>query len=99
MFSNQTGKFLYTSSKGNNYHIFFHEIDSNSTCIDSMKNITKSEMILDRLRALIRMKLQGVVPKHQVIETKIFAAYKAEIQSTHMTYQLVPPNYHRRNIA
>ena len=64
-----------------------------------MKNITKSEMILDRLRALIRMKLQGVVPKHQVIETKIFAAYKAEIQSTHMTYQLVPPNYHRRNIA
>ena len=56
-------------------------------------------MILDRLRALIRMKLQGIVPKHQVLDNKISAAYKSEIQATHMTYHIFPPGDHCRKIA
>ena len=99
MFSDQTGKFTHTSIKGNNYQIIVHEIDCNSTWIKPMKNRTEGEMILAWRRALARIKLQGIVPKHQVLDNEISAAYKAEIQATHMTYQLVPPDDHHRNIA
>ena len=77
MFSNQTGKFLHTSSKGNNCQIIFHYIDGNSTWTEPMKNRTESEMILARGHALIRMKLQDIVPKQQVLDNEISAAYKA----------------------
>ena len=99
MFSYQTGKFPHASSKGHNYQMIVHEIDGNSTWIKPMKNRTKGEMILARRHALARMKLQGINPKHQVQDIKISAAYKAEIQAMHMTYHLVLPNDHHRNIA
>ena len=77
MFSNQTGKLPHASSKGNNYQMIVHEIYGNSTWIDPMKNRTEGEMILARCCVLIRMKLQGIVPKHQVLDKEISAAYKA----------------------
>ena len=64
-----------------------------------MKNRTKGEMILARRRALNRMRLQSIVPTHQVLDNEISAAYKTKINATNMTYQLVPPDDHRRNIA
>ena len=45
------------------------------------------------------MKLQGIVPLHQILDNEISQAYKDEIRETGMTYQLVPPENHRRNIA
>ena len=99
MFSDQSGKFPHTSIKETNYHLIVHKIDGNSTWIKPMKNRTKGEMILARRHALARMKLQGINPKHQVQDIKISAAYKAEIQAMHMTYHLVLPNEHHRNIA
>ena len=99
MFSDQSGKFPHTSIKETNYHLIVHKIDGNSTWIKPMKNRTKGEMILARRHALARMKLQGINPKHQVQDIKISAAYKAEIQAMHMTYHLVLPNDHHRNIA
>ena len=99
MFSDQTGKFLHTSSKGNNYQMLVHEIDGNSTWVEPMKNITEGEMILSQNQTLTRMKLQGIVPKHQVLDNEISVANKVEKQATHMTYQIIPLDDHRRNIA
>ena len=79
MFTDQTGKFPQSSSRGNNYQMIIHEIDGNSTWVEPMKNRTKGEMILARRRALTRMKIQGIVPKHQVLDNEISVAYKAEI--------------------
>ena len=45
------------------------------------------------------MKLQGIVPLHQILDNEISEAYKEEILDTKMSYQLVPPDDHRRNIA
>ena len=64
-----------------------------------MKNNTEVEMILARCRALARMKHQGIVPKHQVLDNEILAAYRKEIWATHMTFQLVPPDDHRCHLA
>ena len=41
----------------------------------------------------------GIIPKRQVPDNKTSMAYRQEIMETGMTYQLVPPDEHRRNIA
>ena len=79
--------------------MILHEIDGNSNWIEPTKNKTEGEMILAQLRALAIMKHQGIPPKHQVLDNEISAAYRKEIWATHMTFQLVPPYDHHRNLA
>ena len=76
-----------------------HHFDSNWTLIETTSRRTEGGLIGARRRILTRMKKQGIVPKHQVLDNEISAAYVAEIGITKMTYQLVPPNDHRRNIS
>ena len=55
-----------------------------------MKNRTEGEMILAWRQA---------VPKHEMLENKIWAAYRTKIHDTHMTFELVPPDDHHRKLA
>ena len=64
-----------------------------------MKKKSQGEMINARRRALLRMKIQGIVLLHHILDNETSQAYKDEISDTGMTYQLVPPDHHRRNIA
>ena len=45
------------------------------------------------------MQLQGIVPIHQILDNEISEAYKEEILATKMSYQLVPPENHRRKMS
>ena len=76
-----------------------HKIDGNSTWIEPMKNKTQGEMIKTRRITLKCTKLQGIVPLHQILDNENYESYKEEILATKMSYQLMPPNNHRRNIA
>ena len=95
----QTGKLPHTSTRGHNYQMVIHEINGNSTWVETMKNKTQGEMIKARRNALNHMKLQGIVPLHQILDNEISEDYKEGILTTKMYYQLVPPNDHLRNIA
>ena len=95
----QTGKLPHTSTRGHNYQMVIHEINGNSTWVETMKNKTQGEMIKARRNALNHMKLQGIVPLHQILDNEISEDYKEEILTTKMYYQLVPPDDHLRNIA
>ena len=50
-------------------------------------------------RALQKMKLCGIHPKHQLLDNDTSKVYKDAIQESGMNYQLVPPDHHRRKIA
>ena len=97
--TDQTGQFPHVSSRGNRYTMVLIELDSNSIWAEPMKNRTEGEIMLARRRALARMKQCGIKPKHQVLDNEASAAYKKDIAESGMTYELVPPNNHRRNIA
>ena len=99
MYNNQTGKFPHVSSQGNRYTMVLAHIDSDSIWVEPMKNRTEGGMMLARRRALERMHAVGIIPKRQVLDNEISMAYMQEIMETRMTYQLVPPDDHRRNIA
>ena len=99
IYTDQTGKFLHTSIQYHNYQMVIHKIDGNSTWIEPMKNKTQGGMIKARHKSLKRIKLQGIVPLHQILDNEIYEAYKEEILATKMPYQLVSPDDHLPNIA
>ena len=99
MYTDHTGKFPHSSSRGINYQMIIHEIDGASTWVEVMKNRTEGEMIEARRRGLKRMRQQGITPAHQVLDKEISQTYKDDIRESGMSYQLVPPDDHRRNIT
>ena len=51
-------------------------------------------------QALIdRLKSAGITPKHHILDNECSADFKKAIQHNNITYQLVPPHNHRRNLA
>jgi len=99
LFTDQTGKFPHLSSRGNRYQMILYHAASNSIWVEPMKNRTEGEIIQARARALTRMKTCGITPERQVLDNEASAAYKDAIRESGMTFQLVPPDDHRRNAA
>ena len=99
MYTDQTGKFPHSSSRGRKYQMIIHEIDVASKWVEVMKNKTEGGSIEARRHGLIRMKQQGITPVQQVFDNKISQTYKDEIRELGMSYQLVPLDDQHRNIA
>eukprot|EP00804_Cyclotella_cryptica_P027193 CCRYP_017167-RA/>CCRYP_017167-RA protein AED:0.34 eAED:0.34 QI:0/-1/0/1/-1/1/1/0/307 len=91
VYSDQTGKFPLTSSRGNWYQMILYHTASNSIWVGPTKNRTEGELILARTRALTQMCACGLMPQHQVLDNEASAAYKQSILDSGLTYQLVPP--------
>ena len=99
LYTDQTRKLPRTSSHGNKYQMILPKIYSNSTWIEPMKNRTEGEIIISRERALMRIRLCGLKPKHQILDNEASEKYKEEIRASRMTYQIAPPDDHQHNIA
>ncbi len=99
MYTNQTGKFPKKSSKGNHYIMVLIEINSNAILVEAMKNCTAGEMIRAYLVLVNRLRNAGVKPKMHILDNECSEEFKAQIWKNNMTFQLVPPHDHRRNIA
>ena len=99
MYADQTGLFPAVSSLGNTYVMILHHVDSNSSWAEAMRNQSDGKLILARARALARMQRRGLIPKHQILDNQASAEYKATIEASGMTYELVSPEKHRRNMA
>jgi hypothetical protein len=99
MYADQTGLFLAVFILGNKYVMILHHVDSNSSWAEAMQNQSGGELILARARALAWMRRRGLIPKHQILDNQASAEYKAAIDASGMTYELVPPEEHRCNMA
>ncbi len=107
IYANQTGDFLYISSQGNRSIMLLHHINSNSFWVEPLKNQTEGLLIAAQMQALEQMHTQGIVPKHQILDNQCSAHMKLAMESTalsdglvlKMTYGLVPPEDHQRNLA
>ncbi len=63
MYTNQTGFDPQISSLGNRYVVILHNVDSNLSWVEALKNNTGSKLILAQARALECMCKAGIVPK------------------------------------
>jgi hypothetical protein len=99
MYSDQMGLFPQVSSLINKYIIVIHNVDSNSSWVEALKNNTGGKLFLGRAWALEHMRKAGILPKHQVLDNHALVAYKRAISDSDMNYELVPPYNHHRNMA
>jgi len=99
MYADQTGLFQAVSSLGNKYVMILHHVHSNSSWAEAIRDQSGGELILARARALARMQRRGLIPKHQILDNQASAEYKAAIEASGMTCELVTPEEHRRNMA
>jgi hypothetical protein len=99
MYADQTGLFPAVLSLSNKYVMILHHVDSNSSWSEAMQNQLGGKLILARARALARMRRQGLISKHQILDNQASAEYKATIETSGMTYELVPLKEHQRNMA
>ena len=67
--------------------------------MEALKVDTGGDLILAQARALERMQKAGIVPKHQILDNQKSAAYEEAICTSGMTFELVPPDNHRCNMA
>jgi len=73
--------------------------DSNGILQESMKNCTSGQMIRAYQKLIDRLKSAGITPKHHILDNECSADFKQTIRDNNMTYQLVPPHDHHRNMA
>ena len=76
-----------------------NHINNNFIWADAMKNRTEGEMISARDRALMRIKATGLMGVHEVLDNECSALYKKQITYLGMTYERVPLDNHRHNLA
>ena len=98
-YSDQTGRFPYTSSRGNQYLMIVYDYDSNAILQEPLKNKTAHE--LSRAWLLLHQKLSkgGSQPTLYILDNEFSTELKTNMENCNVTYQLVPPHIHRRNAA
>ena len=99
IYTDQTGRFPTRSSRGNQYIMVLAEVDSDAILVEAMRNRTAGEMVKTYNKLIHRLKACGIQPKHHILDNECSEEFKKAIKSHNMTYQLVPPHDHRRNLA
>ncbi len=99
MYADQTKLFPAVLCLGSKYVMILHHFDSNSSWLETMQNQSGGKLILARAWALAWMQCCGLIPKHQILINQASAEYKATIEASGMTYELVPPKEHQCNMA
>ncbi len=76
------------------------EYDSDYILVEPMRNRTTAEILRAHQHLIDRLNERGIFPMHQVLDNEVSAEYKHQITAVNeMTYQLVPPGDHQRNIV
>jgi len=73
--------------------------DSNGILQEPIKICTAGKMIRAYQWLINQLKSAGITPKHHTMDNECSEEFKAMIKNTGMTYQLVPPQDHQRNLA
>ena len=99
VYTDQTGRFPTTSSRGNKYIMVLYYIDGSFIMMEPMKSRTENEMIRAHNVLIERLKERGFHPKKQMLDNEISKAYEKAIKGHGMTVERVPKEAHRRNAA
>ena len=77
-----------------------YHCDTNAILIEPSQTIEDRHRIPTYTRIMTRLKTRSHIINHQVLDNKASKEYRRHITEIWAaTYQLVPPNIHRRNIA
>ena len=97
--TDQTGAFPVTSNKGNRYMMVAHHFDTNAILVRPLPS--RSQLHLNKAFTSIYDALEeaGHTPTSIRLDNESSTSLKKLFKKKQLTFQLVPPNNHRRNYA
>jgi hypothetical protein len=99
LYTDLNGIFTQISSKGKWYVMMVYSFDCNCITPVAIKSKSASECLKAFGGIFQELTSSGLKPELQKMNNKASAAVKSYLTENDMTYQLVPPHYHRRNAA
>jgi hypothetical protein len=99
IYTNQTGRFPTTSSRGNKYVMILYNYDSNAILAKPLKSKSEGEMIRAYTKLHEYLSNRGPKLRLQKLDNECPAGLKRFMTQNEVDFQLVPPHIHRRNSA
>jgi hypothetical protein len=99
VFSDQTGRFPQTSSRGNKCIMIFYDYDSNAILAEPLKSRSKSELIRAFTKLHQFLADRGLHTALHILNNECLKGLKTYIKQAGTNLQLAPPNMHRTNAA
>ena len=99
IYTDQTGKFAYSSKRGNNYIFVTYSYDTNAIIVRALKNRKGKELVSKLEEIHEYLEDREYCPKHQILDNEISTEMKRYLRGREVHYQLVLPHTHRRNAA
>ena len=98
-YSDQTGRFPFTSSRGNQYLMIIYDYDSNAILHEPLKNRTATELTRAWTAIHQRLSIGGSKPEIYILDNEFSTEFETNMKNFDVKFQLVPPHIHRRNAA
>ena len=93
-YSDQSGKFPITSSRGHRYIFVFYHYDTNNILGIPIKSRNTSDLCEAWLQVFQRCKAHGETPNTHTLENEYSREMKHMFENEDVAYQLVPPHIH-----
>ena len=99
IYTDQTGCFLITSSRGYKHIMIAYGYDSSNILAEPIKSITSLHIknTYQKMRKLLCSR--GLTPRMHVLDNECSKVLKEYMEEENETFQLVPPHLHRQNAA
>ena len=98
-YSDQTGRFPITSSRGNKYVFIFYAYDANAILATAIPNRQGSTICAAWTKTYKQLQQRGYAPLLHIIDNECSNDIKQAFTKHNVTFQRVPPHIHRRNAA
>jgi hypothetical protein len=99
IYTDQTGRFPVTSSRGHKYLSVLYDYDSNAILAEPIKSRKQEELLRAYKQLTQHLRKRGLTPTLQRLHNKCSEAMKTEMDAQNIDWQLTPVGIHRRNAA
>jgi len=99
IYTDQTGRFPVTSTRGNKYILVAYDYDSNTINAKPLKSCTGPDLLKSYQTIQTLLEQRGLKPCVHFLDNECPNILKAFIHDKQEKYQLVPSHIHRRNAA
>ena len=98
-YTDQTGKFPYTSTRGNKYIFTLYDYDANCILVKAIPDQNASTLVDAWTSTHARLTKNGHTTTTYIMDNECSADLRSAIQDAELHLELVPPHVHRRNAA
>ena len=99
LFTDQTGRFPVTSSRGNNYIVIFYVVDANYIKSYPIKSRHRTELIRAYDNVYSFLRTRGYRPQLHKLDNETSKDVESFIANNNASHQYTPPDMHRTNPA